>query len=98
MYAIRSYYERHVRDTRRRRQRRRIDGESVVLAGDQHVPGVAVEDRMVRAVVAELHLQRARTAGETQQLMAEADAEGRDLPIDECADRGDRVVAGLRIA
>ena len=37
-------------------QRRRIDGEAVVLAGDHHAAGVEILHRMVRAVMAELHL------------------------------------------
>src|SRR4051812_37755805 len=48
--------ERNVSDVRVRRQRRRIDRESVVLARDHHAPGAQVLHRMVRAVMAELHL------------------------------------------
>src|SRR5579885_3898544 len=40
-------------------QRRFIDGEAVILAGDEHPPGIEVLHRMVGAVMSELHLQRA---------------------------------------
>jgi hypothetical protein len=55
-----------VRDAAVAGQRRGIDGEPVVLAGDQHLPRVLVEHGMVRAVVAELHLERARARGEPE--------------------------------
>ena len=53
---------------------------------------------MVGAVVAELHLQGLRAAGQPQQLVAEADAEGGMPSSQQFADRLDRVVAGLGIA
>src|SRR5262245_61076670 len=55
--------QRHVRDTDGRGQRRRVDGEAMVLARDQHLSRITVEHRMVRAVMAELHLERAATRG-----------------------------------
>src|SRR4030095_933513 len=69
--------QRAVRGTDIRRQRRLVDGEAVVLAGDEHAPGIELENRMVRAVVAELHLDRLRAAREPEQLLAQADAEHR---------------------
>src|SRR6476661_5309063 len=69
--------QRHVRDANVGWQRRRIDLEAVVLAGDEHLAGLLVEDRMVGAVMAELHFQRPRAAGEPEELMSETDAEGR---------------------
>src|SRR5437870_2604080 len=59
------------------RQRRRVHREAVVLAGDEHLSRVLVLDGMVRAVMAEFHLHRAGAAGKPEQLMTEADAEGR---------------------
>ena len=53
---------------------------------------------MVRAVMAELHLERAPARREAEQLVAEADAERRHAAVDDLADRRDRVVAGLGIA
>ena len=41
---------------------------------------------MVGAVVAELHLERARAGGQREDLVAEADAEGRQAALDEFAD------------
>ena len=60
--------------------------------------GVEVLYRVVGAVVAELHLEGAARRGQRQDLVAQADAEGRQAALDECARRGDRVVAGLRVA
>src|SRR5687768_13275024 len=67
--------ERNVSDFRVLRQRRRIDREAVVLARDHHAAGAEVLHRMVRAVVAELHLDSRRADREAEQLVTEADAE-----------------------
>ena len=53
---------------------------------------------MVGAVVAEFHLHGAGTAGQSQQLMAKADAEHRDTRLHQLANRLDGVVAGFRVA
>src|SRR5215207_7078930 len=55
------------------------DGEAVVLAGDLDPPRVQIPYRMVRPMVAEGHLVRLALQGETQELVSEADAEGRNL-------------------
>src|SRR6267143_7079020 len=82
-----------------RLKRRRIDGEAVVLAGDHDLPAVEVLHRVVRAVVAELYLERLRARREAHQLVPEADAEHRRLGrVEDLADRLDGVVAGLGIA
>ena len=94
----RAVEERHVRHAHVGRQRRGIDGEAVILARDQHLSGVAVEHRMIRAVMSEFHLERAATRREAQQLVTEADAEHRQAGRDDFADGRDGVVAGLRIA
>ncbi len=47
-----------------------------MLAGDEHLAGFQILDRVVGAVVAELHLERLAAAGERHQLVAETDAEG----------------------
>ena len=94
----RAVEERDVRRPQRRRQRLRVDREAVVLAGDADPAAVEVLDRVVGAVVAELHLVGARAGGERHDLVAEADAEGRHAALDELARRRDRVVARLRIA
>ena len=54
----RAVEERYVGNTRGGRQRRRVDGEAVVLAGDQDLTRILVEHRMVGAMVAEFHLER----------------------------------------
>src|SRR5690349_11853847 len=81
----RAVEERDVRDPSVGRQRRRIDREAVVLAGDQHLAGVLVEHGMVRTVMAELHLERPASDGEPEQLMAQTDAEGRQAGREELA-------------
>jgi hypothetical protein len=71
----------------------------VVLTGNDDLPGIQILHRMVRAVVAELHLQRLRSRGETHDLVAKADAEHRDARgVEDFADRLDGVVARLGIA
>jgi hypothetical protein len=75
----------------------RIDREAVVLARDHDAPVSRSLTGMVRAVVAEFHLQRLRARREAHQLVPEADAEHRDLRrVEQLADRLDRVVARLR--
>jgi hypothetical protein len=69
----------------------------MVLAGDEHLARLQVLDRVVGAVVAELHLHRLRARGEPEQLVPEADAEGGNARAHDLADRLDRVLARLRI-
>src|SRR4051812_28631963 len=68
------------RDVRRPKvvlYRRGIDGEAMVQARDDHAAGVEILHRMVRAVVAEFHLQRLSPRCEAHELVAEANAENR---------------------
>ena len=58
------------------RERGRVDGVAVVLADDEG-PALREADRLVLAAVAELELVRRRPAGEGEELVAEADPEGR---------------------
>jgi hypothetical protein len=60
-------------------------------------PDAELEHRVVGAVVPELHLDGARAAREPEQLVAEADAEHRDVGLEDLLDRRDRIVAGLGI-
>src|SRR5262249_57068079 len=91
--------ERHVGRSQVSRNGRRIDGEAVVLAGNDHAPGVEVLHRMVRAVMAELHLHGLRARGEPHELVTQADAEHRQARrVEDLADRLDGVVARLRAA
>src|SRR6185503_12701351 len=91
--------ERHVCRTQVARDRSGVDGEAVILAGDDDAPRVEVLHRMVRAVMPELHLHGLRARGEPHELVAEADAEhGQPRRVEDLADRLDRVVAGLRVA
>src|SRR5579872_2683279 len=79
------------------RQRGLIDGEPVVLAGDEDPPGFQILHGMVRAVMAELHLHGASTHGQAQDLMPQADAEQRQVGLEQLAGRGYGVVTGFRI-
>src|SRR5688572_30366264 len=90
--------QRTVRRADVRRQRVLLDGEAVVLARDHDAPGIELDDGMVRAVMAELHLFRLGPAGKAEELMSEANAERRDALVDERADRLDGIVARLGIA
>src|SRR3546814_9500046 len=56
-------------------QRRGIDHEAVVLAGDLDLAGGEVLHRVVGATVAALHLGGLGAEGEREDLVAEADAE-----------------------
>jgi hypothetical protein len=53
----------------------------VVLRGDHHHVVIDIFYRVVAAVVAELHLHGLRAARQRQQLMAEADAEYRNIGL-----------------
>src|SRR5687767_10898414 len=79
-------------------QRRRIDRKTVILARDHHAAGVQILHRMVRPVMAEFHLDGLRADRESEELVAEADAEERNADPEECADRADRVIAWRGIA
>ena len=75
----------------------RVDAEAVVLRGDLDLPRLEVLHRVVRAAVAELELVGLAAAGEAEDLVAEADAEGRQR-VDEGLRRLDRVGARLGVA
>src|SRR5450759_5675598 len=94
----RAIEQRHVSNAHIRRQGCTIDREAVILAGDHHAPSVEILHRMVGAVMAEFHLDGARTARKPEQLVAEADAENRYAGSEQFADRADRVIARLGIA
>src|SRR5450631_4361759 len=79
------------------RQRRLVNGEAVILAGDEHPAAVEVLHRMIRAVMAELHLDRARAAGKAEELMPQANSKHRDIRIENITHRADCIVQGLRI-
>src|SRR5262245_52077781 len=68
----------------------RRDREAVVLARDEDAAARALEDRVVRAAVAERELERPEPGGAREQLMAETDAEDT-RPADEVA-HGRRLV------
>ena len=87
-----------VGDLHVRRQRRRIDGEAVVLRGDLDLAGLELLDRVVGAAVAELQLVGLAAHRQRQDLVAEADAEHRHVGLDQLARVVDGVVEHRRIA
>ena len=74
-----------------------LDRVVVVLARDLHAAGRLVPDRMVRTVVPEQELPLLRAERQAQDLVAEADAEHRDLAA-QLRDGVDRAVDRLGIA
>ena len=80
-----------------RRQAGLVDRKTVVLAGNDDPLITEVLHRVVRAVVSEFHLGGFCAGGQAQQLVTEADAEGRQPGIDNLPDRLDGIVTGLRI-
>src|SRR5690606_9098031 len=73
-----------------------VDREAVVLAGDHHLAGGQFLDRVVRAVVPGLHLDRTPARGKAEDLVAQADPEGGNPARQQLARGRDRVVAGGR--
>src|SRR5581483_11656174 len=78
-------------------QRVGIDGEAMILRGDLDAAAAQILDRMIAAAMSELQLVRPAAERESEQLMAEADAEERNL-ADELADVLLRVGDRFRIA
>src|SRR5579862_4951697 len=74
-----------------------VDREPVVLTGDEDAAGIEILHRMVRAVVAELHLHGPSASGESEDLVPETDAEHREVRLEESAGRRDGVVTRLRV-
>ncbi|MNN22188.1 hypothetical protein D3C81_1355370 [compost metagenome] len=87
-----------MRDAHVGRQRGRIHGETVILRRNHHTTIIHVLDRMVRAMVAELHLEGLGAHGQRHDLVTQADAEGGDTACDELARGGHGVVARLGVA
>ena len=77
---------------------RGVDREAVVVAGDLDLAGREVLHRLVDAAVAVLELVGAETQCATEDLVAEADAEVRDLALEELLEQRDGVVGGGRVA
>ncbi len=94
--AVRAVEQRDVRLLDIRRQRLLVDREAVVHRGDLDLAGGQVLHRMVRAVMALMHLHRLAAEREAEHLVAEADAEGRRAGVDHLPDHRHRVFAGRR--
>ena len=72
----------------------RLNDEAVVLAGDLHLAGRQILDRMVCATMAVMHLLGLGAERQRQHLVAEADPEDRQARRQDFPDCGHRVFAG----
>ena len=79
-------------------ERRRIDGEAVVLGRDDGPVRAHHQRRLVVAPMTVLELEGRRSGRDRQQLVAQTDAEDRLAQRDRLADVGDRRPALLRVA
>src|SRR6185437_3271519 len=84
----RAVEQRAVRRSHISRQGRLVHGEAMILAGDEHTAGIQVLHRVIGAVMAEFHFHRLRADGESENLVAEADAEYRQVGLQELAGGG----------
>ena len=93
--AVRAVEQRDVRLDHSGRQGLAVHGEAVVHRGDLDLAGGELLDRMVGAVMAVVHLDRARAERQRQHLVAEADAEDRHVGLRQhLLDHRHRVGAG----
>ena len=92
----RAIEQRQVRLLDLRRQAVRADREAMVLAGDLHLAGGQILDRMVGAVMPELHLLGGAAERQRQHLMTQADAEQRLAARQELLDLRHREPPGRR--
>ena len=91
--AVAAVEQRHMRFARVGGEAFAFDREAVVHAGDLDAAVAQPLDWVVRAAVALVHLGRARTDREPEQLMAEADTEQRLAGIEPFADHRHGVLA-----
>ena len=75
-----------------------IHRETMVLTGDADAATVQVFHRVVGAMVAKFHLESSGAAGQGQDLMAQADAKGRQAGFEQSAHSFDGIAAGLGVA
>src|SRR5437762_12890509 len=69
-----------------RRQRARIDSETVILRGDRYFAAAQVFHRLIRAAMSKFQLEGRSAEGEAKDLMAETNPEDRSLAY-QIADR-----------
>lgn len=69
----------------------------MVLTGDADPSAGEFLNRMVGAVMTELHLEGASTAGQRHDLVPQANAKSGDTAVDQLGSGGNRVLAGLRV-
>src|SRR3546814_453455 len=84
--AIRSVEQALVRFDHARGERRGVDREAVVHAGDLDHAVFGPLHRVVGAAMALVHLDRLRADGDAQHLVAEADAEQRNVAVEQALD------------
>ena len=84
----RSVEQRHVRNQCVLRQAVAIDDEAVILGGDHHAAAGLLQNRMIGAMMAEMHLGYPSAKCQSEELMPQADAEKRQLPLEQGLDHG----------
>src|SRR5437899_2000970 len=94
--AVRAVEQRHMRLDCVRGQRRAVDREAMVHRGDLDLAGGEVLHRMVRAMVALMHLAGGGANRDAEHLVAEADAERWHAAVDDLADHRHRIFPGCR--
>ena len=94
----RAVKQRAMRGQQRIRQALLGYGKAVILAADQD-PAIRQRlHRMIRAMMAEFHLDGFGAEREREQLMAETDAKDRQPLADDLGNGGDRIITGVRVA
>src|SRR5450631_1784792 len=93
----RTVEQRAMRGPQVARQGGLVHRETMILTRYQDPPGVDLQHRMIRTVMPEFHFHGLGAAGQSQQLMTEADTEHGDVGLEELRNGGDGIVARLRI-
>src|ERR1700693_1857607 len=75
-----------------------VHRKAVVLSGYQHAAGVDLQHRMIGTVMSELHFHGLGAAGQSEQLMTQANTEHGDVGLEKLCNGGDGIVARLWIA
>src|SRR4030095_5784878 len=87
-----------MRDRYIRGQRIRVDGEAMILGGDLDLARIELLHGVVGAAVAELQFERLASNRKPENLMAETDAEGRNIRAHQLAYVVDGIGQRCRIA
>src|SRR6266702_1664739 len=78
-------------------QRGLVHRETMVLTRYEDPAGVDLEHRMIGAVMSKFHFHGLGAAGQSEQLMTQANTEHGNVGLEELRNGGDGIVARLRI-